>query len=135
MITREYLRWAMGGGNDKTEYDLFATEGSTAGMVYMFNSLKENFLMKPGDKIALLTPCFTPYLEIPTLKEYGYDIVYVSANKVEKDGYHDWQYPTAALGAIQDSLGSTVPAMGYTVTYAIGNTLLILMGVALVLIS
>lgn len=42
---------------------------------------------------------------------------------------------TAALGAIQDSLGSTVPAMGYTVTYAIGNTLLILMGVVLVLIS
>ncbi len=42
---------------------------------------------------------------------------------------------TAALGAIQDALGSSVPAMGYTVTYAIGNTLLILMGVALVLIS
>lgn len=41
---------------------------------------------------------------------------------------------TAALGAIQDSLGSTVPALGYTVTYAIGNTLLILMGVALTLI-
>ncbi len=42
---------------------------------------------------------------------------------------------TAALGAIQDALGSTVPAMGYTVTYAIGNTLLILMGVAIVLMS
>ncbi len=42
---------------------------------------------------------------------------------------------TAALGAIQDALGSTVPAMGYTVTYAIGNTLLILMGVALILVS
>lgn len=41
---------------------------------------------------------------------------------------------TAALGAIQDALGSTVPAMGYTVTYAIGNTLLILMGVAIVMI-
>ena len=40
---------------------------------------------------------------------------------------------TAALGAIQESLGSTVPAMGYTVTYAIGNTLLILMGVAIAL--
>ncbi|MDE7409485.1 MAG: aspartate-alanine antiporter, partial [Muribaculaceae bacterium] len=37
---------------------------------------------------------------------------------------------TAALGAIQDSLQSTVPAMGYTVTYAIGNTLLILCGLA-----
>lgn len=41
---------------------------------------------------------------------------------------------TAALGAIQDSLGSTVPALGYTITYAIGNTLLILMGVAITLI-
>lgn len=40
---------------------------------------------------------------------------------------------TASLGAIQDALGSTLPAMGYTVTYAVGNTMLILMGVALVL--
>lgn len=42
---------------------------------------------------------------------------------------------TAALGAIQNSLDSTVPALGYTVTYAIGNTLLILMGVAMVLLT
>lgn len=41
---------------------------------------------------------------------------------------------TAALGAITDSLQSSVPAMGYTITYAIGNTLLILMGVAIVLL-
>lgn len=41
---------------------------------------------------------------------------------------------TAALGAIQDSLDSSLPAMGYTVTYAIGNTLLILWGVAIVLL-
>ncbi len=41
---------------------------------------------------------------------------------------------TAALGAIQDSLESSVPALGYTITYAIGNTLLILMGVAVTLI-
>lgn len=41
---------------------------------------------------------------------------------------------TAALGAIQDSLQSTVPAMGYTVTYAIGNTLLILCGLVMVFI-
>lgn len=40
---------------------------------------------------------------------------------------------TASLGAIQEAIGSTVPAMGYTVTYAIGNTLLILMGVAIAL--
>ncbi len=41
---------------------------------------------------------------------------------------------TAALGAVQDTLQSTVPAMGYTVTYAIGNTLLILCGLAMVLL-
>ncbi len=41
---------------------------------------------------------------------------------------------TAALGAVQDTLNSTVPAMGYTVTYAIGNTLLILCGLAMVLL-
>ncbi|MDE6867126.1 MAG: aspartate-alanine antiporter, partial [Muribaculaceae bacterium] len=40
---------------------------------------------------------------------------------------------TAALGAIQDSLHSTIPAMGYTVTYAVGNTLLILCGLIMVL--
>ncbi len=41
---------------------------------------------------------------------------------------------TASLGAIQDALGSSIPAMGYTVTYAIGNTLLILWGVVIVLV-
>lgn len=40
---------------------------------------------------------------------------------------------TASLGAIEESLDSSLPAMGYTVTYAVGNTLLILMGVAMVL--
>lgn len=40
---------------------------------------------------------------------------------------------TASLGAITSALNSSLPAMGYTVTYAIGNTLLILMGVAMVL--
>ncbi|MCM1051973.1 MAG: aspartate-alanine antiporter [Paenibacillus sp.] len=41
---------------------------------------------------------------------------------------------TASLGAIQDAIGSSIPAMGYTVTYAIGNTLLILWGVVIVLL-
>lgn len=102
IITREYLRWAMGGEGDETEYDLFATEGSTAGMCYMFDSLKANKLLKKGDKIALLTPCFTPYLEIPELEEFGYEIVYVSANKVEKDGYHDWQYDKEEIDKLRD---------------------------------
>ena len=41
---------------------------------------------------------------------------------------------TAALGAIQDNLKSKVPALSYTTTYAIGNTLLIIWGVVIVLL-
>lgn len=41
---------------------------------------------------------------------------------------------TAALGAIQDAVESETPALGYTVTYAVGNTLLIIWGVVIVLI-
>ena len=41
---------------------------------------------------------------------------------------------TAALGAIQDALQSKTPALGYTVTYAVGNTLLIIWGVVIVLL-
>lgn len=40
---------------------------------------------------------------------------------------------TAAIGALQETLGSETPALGYTVTYAVGNTLLILWGVLLTL--
>lgn len=40
---------------------------------------------------------------------------------------------TAAIGALQESLGSETPALGYTITYAVGNTLLILWGVFIVL--
>lgn len=41
---------------------------------------------------------------------------------------------TAALGAIEDALKSKVPALSYTTTYAVGNTLLIIWGVVIVLL-
>ncbi len=41
---------------------------------------------------------------------------------------------TAGLGAVQERLGSTVPALGYTITYAVSNTLLIILGIVLVLV-
>lgn len=41
---------------------------------------------------------------------------------------------TAALGAVEETLDSSAPAMGYTITYAIGNTLLIIWGVVIVLL-
>lgn len=102
ILLRDYLRWAMGGGDDRTVYDLFATEGSTAGMCYVFDSLQANHLMKKGDKMAILTPAFSPYIEIPFLDRFDFDVVYVSANKVEKDGFHDWQYPPEEIDKLRD---------------------------------
>jgi len=42
---------------------------------------------------------------------------------------------TAALGAITEAAKSQVPALGYTVPYAISNTLLIIWGIVIVLIT
>lgn len=41
----------------------------------------------------------------------------------------------AAIGAIQDSLDSTLPMMGYTVTYAVGSVMMILAAMAVALIG
>ena len=42
---------------------------------------------------------------------------------------------TAALGMIQDAAKSKVPAIGYGMPYAIGNTLLTIFGMAVVLLN
>ncbi|MBD5237034.1 MAG: aspartate-alanine antiporter [Bacteroidales bacterium] len=41
---------------------------------------------------------------------------------------------TAALGAVQNALGSTAPAMGYAVTYAVSNIMLVIWGLLMVII-
>lgn len=78
-------------------FDLFATEGGTAAMTYIFNSLRENHLLKPGDSIALGTPIFTPYIEIPQLDDY--QLVEV---EVQADPEANWQYPDAELDKLRD---------------------------------
>lgn len=42
---------------------------------------------------------------------------------------------TASLGAVQDTLGSTLPAIGYTVTYAVANLMLVIWGLVTVLVA
>ncbi len=102
-LCRDYLAQEMGDNAPKNEdYDLFATEGGTAAMCYAFNSAWANHLIKPGDKMALMTPVFTPYIEIPTLDKFSLDVINISANAVEKDGYHDWQYPDSEIEKLKD---------------------------------
>lgn len=104
IILRDYLAVEMGGhaNPDSDVFDLFAVEGGTAGMCYAFDSLQENRLVKKGDKMALMTPIFTPYIEIPHLDRFDFDVINISANKVEKNGYHDWQYPDEEIDKLRD---------------------------------
>jgi putative transport protein len=39
-----------------------------------------------------------------------------------------------ALGAVQEVVRSKVPALGYTIPYAVGNTLFTLCGIAIVML-
>lgn len=41
---------------------------------------------------------------------------------------------TASLGAVQNALGSTIPAIGYAVTYAVSNILLVIWGLLTVML-
>lgn len=76
---------------------LFPTEGGTAAIVYIFNSLKENKLIHPGDKIILNTPIFTPYIEIPELNDY--EMKEIDLKSTEKD---DWELEPSAVKELED---------------------------------
>lgn len=103
IICRDYLAQEMGNRyTGPLTYDLFATEGGTAAMCYVFVSLEVNHLINKGDTIALMTPIFTPYIEIPQLDRFSYNVINVSANALEKDGYHDWQYPDSEIEKLRD---------------------------------
>ena len=86
----------------RQQYDLFATEGGTAAMCYIFDSCMVNGLLKRGDKIAIMAPIFTPYLEIPKLDKYSFKVTELEATKTNEDGFHTWQYPDSELAKLAD---------------------------------
>lgn len=86
----------------KGKYKLFAVEGGTAAMCYIFDSLMQNFFVKKGDTIALMVPTFTPYIEIPELGRYEFNVVNINASTLNKDGRHLWQYPDSELEKLKD---------------------------------
>ncbi|MBP3639262.1 MAG: bifunctional aspartate transaminase/aspartate 4-decarboxylase [Muribaculaceae bacterium] len=103
VITRKFLEWALCAGNPPQDtLDLFAVEGSTAGMCYCFDVLKHNFLLNKGDNIALMVPVFTPYIEIPELSEFDYTVLDVSADMMTPDGKHSWQYDPKDIEKLKD---------------------------------
>ncbi|MGU3494236.1 bifunctional aspartate transaminase/aspartate 4-decarboxylase [Xanthobacteraceae bacterium A53D] len=97
-VVREYIvKEMIGGFLPGGSVELFAVEGGTAAMAYIFNTLKQNGLVKRGDKVAIGLPVFTPYIEIPELEEYGLEEVAINA-----DPAAGWQYPDAELDKLRD---------------------------------
>jgi aspartate 4-decarboxylase len=89
-IVHEYLMWAMcGSPRPAGKFDLYAVEGGTAAMCYIFKSLKANRLLFPGDTIALGTPIFTPYLEMTHLEDYDLKVVNIRAPQENRFQYSD----------------------------------------------
>jgi len=89
-IVHEYLMWAMcGKPRPPGKFDLYAVEGGTAAMCYIFKSLKANRLLFPGDTIALGTPIFTPYLEMTHLEDYDLKVVNIAAPQENRFQYSD----------------------------------------------
>lgn len=104
IINRRFLDWALCSDNapEVVTFDLFAVEGSTAGMVYCFDVLKQNFLLNEGDSIGLMVPVFTPYIEIPKLSEFKYDVLEIRADVMDADGMHTWQYNPRDIARLAD---------------------------------
>jgi aspartate 4-decarboxylase len=97
-IVQEYLMWAMcGNPRPPGKFDLYAVEGGTAAMCYIFKSLKANRLLHPGDTIALGTPIFTPYLEMTHLEDYDLKTVEIKAPQENR-----FQYTDAEIKKLED---------------------------------
>lgn len=103
-IVKEYLKSEMKYNLEKGgDFNVFAVEGATAAMCYIFDSLIANNLLLKGDKIAIMTPVFTPYLEIPHLPRYEFEVVYINSDEVDEKGEHTWQCSQNELEKLADS--------------------------------
>lgn len=97
-VVREYLQWAMcGDPKPAGKFNIYAVEGGTAAMCYIFKSLKSNRLVNPGDTIALGVPIFTPYLEMPHLEDFALDVVDIRATQE-----NHFQFSDAELDKLLD---------------------------------
>ena len=103
-IVHEFLvREMCAGKSPGGKFDIFAVEGGTAAMCYIFDSLMLNNLLHRGDTIALGVPTFTPYLEIPHFDRYSFKVVSLDASKERRrDGTHSWQYTDQEIDKLAD---------------------------------
>ena len=103
IVNKYLLKELCGNTQFEGNFDVFGVEGGTAAMCYIFDSLEKNHLLNKGDKIALMTPIFTPYLEIPHLPHYDFDVINIHANEVDENGIPTYQYTEEDLNKLKDT--------------------------------
>lgn len=104
-VVHDFLVEELGFGNNDdptSSFDLFAVEGATAAMCYLFDTLYKNYLLPKGSKIAVMVPIFPPYIEIPELPNNDYELVKIEASEMDEEGHHTWQYPSRELEKLKD---------------------------------
>jgi aspartate 4-decarboxylase len=102
-VTRRYLVKELCGGEAPAgELDLFAVEGGTAAMTYLFNTLRANRLAQAGDRVAIAAPIFTPYIEMVALEDFRLEQVELDAGALAPDGTHTWQFPDEEIDKLAD---------------------------------
>tara|TARA_B100000780_G_scaffold278948_1_gene254559 strand:+ start:2378 stop:3955 length:1578 start_codon:yes stop_codon:yes gene_type:complete len=80
-----------------SNYNFFPTEGGTAGILYVFDTLHINGIINNGDKIAVITPIFSPYLELPGLKKYNMKII-----ELKGDPDNNWKLSDSEINKLKD---------------------------------
>ena len=97
-IINAFLQSILYGKADlRKETKVFPVEGGTAAIVYIFDALKHNGLLNEGDRIAINTPVFTPYIQIPRLSNF--DLAEINLLATEEN---DWQIPDSEFEKLLD---------------------------------
>lgn len=80
----------------KNKLDIFPVEGYSTD-IYIFNSLNYNGLISPQDKLGILTHNFVPYLQVPELRKYVLNQIYIKSNEDDH-----WEITEVELQKISD---------------------------------
>lgn len=85
-IIKSYIQKTLFNGVDLfNETEIFPCEGGSAAMAYIFESMNHNYVLRQDDKIAIGTPIFTPYIQLPHIKNYNLQVVMIEST--EEDGW------------------------------------------------
>jgi len=70
-----------------------------------------------------MVPAFTPYIEIPQLSRYQFNMIELHADRMTDDGFHLWQYNDKDIDRLKDNerkCGLNVPYTSSVITIRLG---------------